>query len=494
MIIEYLKQNGPCVSTELAKHLIENAGISPEAARQRIRRAPKEVIKLQGLNFVKGAKFLYLKKQYGSPKYWTNLYTAIHENGGAHSLALRALNSRACMPISDFKISCGSPLAQKKHITADNVINSFSQAEIITRYIDPRMGECFIDRRALDSDPEMRFLANVRARIDAEGILLNCIKEWLRNLCFASYNKVHIRHPENIPQVGTFAWDLTAPSYITASYDNDQLKPGFIACDVLLKTNVAKNDIQPFINKVCETRNIRNIKNVMFIFVAQGYSQEAFNILRSHRVITATTESIFGLDIANSFSFLVNTLSEAHSGKEIRSEELNRLTAELNKMKGEMGNMRGTLFELIVAEIVRKTSVGSVRLNKKISTDKGDAEIDVWVYNENIRVIAIECKGYKPSSEISDEEVLIWLQTRIQRIRRYIHQNIDESGRIKVVFELWTSGIISEYSLNRINKTREANSAKFDLIIVGPEEISKKLDDINDSSLKNSTSEYFLHA
>lgn len=60
--------------------------------------------------------------------------------------------------------------------------------------------------------------------------------------------------------------------------------------------------------------------------------------------------------------------------------------------------MRGAFFELLVAEIVRKTSLAQIQLNKICTGEDGTAEVDVWELKEGIIARMIECKGIAPGT------------------------------------------------------------------------------------------------
>src|SRR5690606_3764361 len=94
--------------------------------------------------------------------------------------------------------------------------------------------------------------AATRSRLIAENILLDSVREWLRRLAMVSFNTVRTRGAE-LPRVGTFAWDLTAPSYLTSVLTRQKdkgVKPGWVVCDVLLIENAQLKHVEPFLHKV----------------------------------------------------------------------------------------------------------------------------------------------------------------------------------------------------------------------------------------------------
>lgn len=497
MIIDVLEDLGPCLSTKLTSYLVDNHRLSPAAARQRISRAPKnEVRRLSSLPFPHRAAFVYLKSQYGTEEYWENLYGAILSVEGTYSRAVASVLCREVMPVHHFHIACGAPIAQKGHIASKAALKRLTDAGVLAQNTLPGIGPCVMTRQTLESPEFDDIAANVRSRLMAESVLLDSIREWLRNLALASFNSVALRGApeEPLPSVGTFHWDLSAPSYSTALAQRrkGELIPGFIACDVLLIDNISVSAIKPFLYKMQTLQALQNIGRVMFILVGQRFDNDAFNELRAAGVIPATPESLFGKEIAAAFRDLIKTVKDAVKGV-VDSAKLDDLITRLGKLEGALGNMRGSFFELLVAELVRKTFPGEVQLNKICLGEDGKAEVDVWAVKEGISARIIECKGMAPGALVSDEEIGLWLTTRIKRVRHHL-KNILHWDRPKPQFELWTSGALSPVAQDRIEKTRTANSTKFDLIVVGPEEVRKAAKSVNDEALLKTLEHHFIPA
>ncbi len=496
MIEDALEKLGPCLSTELTEYLVNNFHLTNAAARQRVSRAPATVKRLAHLPFQRKSRFLYLQRHYASPWYWESLYRAIYSTNGAYARALGAVDARRILPLEHFKIACGAPIAQKKHISADTVLERLVRADVLVKEQIPGLGDCVMSKKTYDEiglNGEI-IIAETKSRIKVENILLENISEWLRRLSFASYNsiKTRIDSEATAPKAGTFTWDLTAPSYIAGLTDrkSNKVKPGLILCDVLLNKKALIHHVKPFIYKVSSTQSMKRIGRSIFIFVAQKYDSEAFNALRTAGVIPATPYSLFGKDFAAVLHDLIKTLNKANIG-ELNLNQFNDLLNKSNKLEGALGNMRGTLFEFLVAEVVRKRSPAQVQLNKICTTKSGEvAEVDVWELKEGIVARMIECKGMAPDKQVSDEEIDSWLTKRIPRVRECLSNK--DTGPINPTFELWTSGIISDKSLERIYKTKEANAAKFELGIVNQQKLKEIVESVNDKPLKNIFKQHYL--
>ena len=186
---------------------------------------------------------------------------------------------------------------------------------------------------------------------------------------------------------------------------------------------------------------------------------------------------------------LIQTLTEAANGV-VDPEKFDQLFSKLGKLEGAVGNMRGAFFELLVAEVVRKTAPGPVKLNKICRGDDGDAEVDVYHLNEGLAAQMIECKGIAPGTCVDDEEVNQWLTKRIMRVRHHL-QNLGWSGP-RPRFELWTSGALSDQARQRIEKTRLANANKFEIIVIEGDALRIAVKAVNDASLLKTFEQHFL--
>lgn len=496
MIASALTHLGPCLSTKLAEHLVQVNQLSPAAARQRVARSPAGVKKLAHLPFARGVRFMYFEKDYASPLYWHRLYEAILASQSAYARALVAVRVRGAVPITHFDAACGAPIAQKKHISAGTVLARMTSAGVLVRMELPGIGECVMARdfaERIDSMPPA--LSRLRARLITERILLDSLKEWLRRLGVASYNLVKLRDsPAGVPTVGTFAWDLTAPSYLSPLVSRTKAgpkKPGLVACDVLHEGALSIAGAETFLYKVDSLRALKRLGSVLLIFVSERYSKEAFDRLRGEGVLTATPETLFGKDVAEGFRELERVLDLA-ARQSVDPAKFSYLFERLGKVEGAVGNMRGALFELLVAEVARREHPANPRLNKICTGRDGvKAEIDVWVTIENRETYLIECKGHAPGSVIDETEIDRWLDKRIPAARAEIERTMHHPPT-RLIFELWYTGALPNSSLSRINRTQIANKSKFSIVLVDANAIRARVVKLNDPSLLKTFEQHFL--
>src|SRR5260221_1707817 len=104
-----LKAEGPGLSNRVCDQL-QQEGLTPAAARQRVSRINGAVQRLPALTFPRGAKFLFLETQRGTRQYWDALIRDVNAASPAYAAAVAALLSRGgVVPERHFAIVCGSP-------------------------------------------------------------------------------------------------------------------------------------------------------------------------------------------------------------------------------------------------------------------------------------------------------------------------------------------------------------------------------------------------
>lgn len=453
-VYELLKNDGPCLSSDIVIALVKADGISAPTARKRVSRADERIGRVYNL-FPRKTIFLYVKEYFGSDEYWRKLTDALLKTSAAYGKALACLIQRGGItPEPFFQIACGAPLRLKKHISYSILVDQLLRAQLVERQYVPGSGMCI----ALAKGEGMYDAAasRLRARTAAEDIFLSGFENWCKNLGLISYEKAKLRNLDDAlqPQVGTFCWDLTAPSYlsgITRRNTDGTAKPGFLVADILFDSNITEEGALAFITKVDTVKQLKNVGNCICFFIAESFTSQAFNLLKSKGVIPATPETLFGKEIATGLRILIETLTEAGQ-KAIDPETLDSLFAGLIKFEGAIGNLRGTLFEYFVADVLERTrSPIRTRLNEKIKIPEGDvSETDVIVEKRH-ETYFVECKGYAPYSTVPDAEILQWLTKRIPITYKYCLSHHDWK-HTSIHFELWTTGKLSEQSLAAVAK------------------------------------------
>jgi hypothetical protein len=494
LLLKALATTGPCLTSDLARVLTEQHALSPEAARQRVSRRPKSVRSIPRLPFPKNARFVYHQNDYGAPRFWRALEAAMRETSPAYASALQALAERGgIMPQRHFLIACGAPIAQKKQVASEVILARLIEAGLFEVVEVPGIGECVSYARAAEylDDP----VAAMRSRLIVEEIVLNAVKSWARNLGLGSFGRFLTRNDQGeVPQVGTFAWDLSAPSYLgalTSVSGDGTVKPGFVVCDILLGRQISETGLRPFIRKCTMLRELKRVGRCLQIFVGDGYSTPSFQLARGSGIVAATPESLFGEDVALALVELTRTLRGAASAA-VDPEKIDYLFRHLGKIEGAANSLRGALFEFVVADMVRKLWPANVAMNRVFRAGGRDiAEVDVLAVIPNQSVHFIECKGHAPGGVVDDAEVEVWLKRRIPLLRKQALEHPDWR-HLDLHFELWTSGQLSALSVQKISEVQEKFKSLGTIRIRTRSEIEAVSASLNDKGLLKVLQQHFF--
>lgn len=497
-IEDIMQVRGPCLSSELADALVKDHRLTPATARKRISRHDK-LKRLAYLPFPRNARFVYLQRDYGSPWFWEALSQALLDHTLAHGGALAALMARdGLMPLRHFEIACGAPTAQKKHLSPATILERLQRAHLLQMVDVPGVGACV--SLAQQSAPSSMEIAALQARLVTEDILLKAVRMWVKNLGLASFQSVAIRdEASEQPRVGTFRWDLTGPSYLAPMLDwgksDGALKPGFVACDVLLGKEVTALHLRPFIAKCQTLRSLKGVGRCLQIFVADRYDNAAFRLAKEAGIIPATPATLFGEEVAAALGELTLLLSQA-AIMAVDPAKFDELFRRLGKIEGAAINLRGALFGYLVADLVRQTDTCiEIRINQVFADPQNSAaraEVDVLATTHPRGVRFIECKGYRPRGTVPDDMVRTWLEVRVPLLRRVALAHPDWKSR-KLCFEFWTTGNLSPAARELIRDAQEAISpTKYTIVVREGEHVEVLAKQSQDTALWRTLAEHFL--
>jgi hypothetical protein len=451
-----LLEDGPCLSSELARKLAAR-GLSAEVARQRISRAGPSVLRLKGLVFPRNARFVFHEKQEYTEAYWKALARDIKAASPAYGPALAALQVRdGVVPLPQFAIISGSPIRQLGQVSSDTVLERLEAVRIVERIELEGIGPVVALRA--DGYLGQPDLQGLRARLVVEKMLLLALRDWARRLGVASYDRIEIRgEGDRLPTFGTFHWDLCGPSYMVPLVRRQKdapPKPGFLVADALAGGVINEAAIAAFIRKFTLSSYLKKLPPFLPVLVADGFTQEAFNLGRSQGLMMATPKNLFGRDVAIGLATLLETLSRAAAIAVAKPEVIGQLFDKLGSIEGADRNLRGSLFELVVGHVVQARHGGSIDINHLVRLDRFSGEIDVrrvlagdvWIY---------ECKGYQPDHLIDVDEIEVWLTQKIPGL--YLATKAENRfNNSEVHFEFWTSGGFTPAAVARLEQAKAA--------------------------------------
>lgn len=437
-------------SSLVAARLQADFKISAEAARKRISRVKLPVDRFSVQLFPKGEGFLFHQDHHRTELFWTSLHSSLRDTNSVYGFAIDALLARgALVPEADFPVISGAPHAMKNQVSTAQVLESLTSVGILKRITSDQMGDCVaIDPNELGI-PDVNY---AWAQRRAESVLLDAIREWVRNLGIGSYNAVSIRGEKAKRIVGQFSWDLTAPSYLLPLKQANG-RPGFVTADVFVGDNLDEFQIRYFLRKAVSAKASMRLQ-ILPVLVAEGYTRTALQDGRSAGVMMATPTILFGDRVGAALGELFQTLRNAAAVAAVDPARFAMLIDDLSAIEGAAGNLRGILFELIAAHLARMDAV-SVDVGVPARDPKTGklAEIDVLKIQRMASCCCcIECKGKMPGGTVGVDEVDHWL-TRIPTFRAHIVGQ-ERFRETKISFELWTTGNFTLEALARLNEEK----------------------------------------
>ncbi|MBJ8825205.1 hypothetical protein I5402_16960 [Citrobacter freundii] len=473
-------------------------GMTRETARKQISRAVVSgrlncVDKL----FPKRERFIYLQKQYGSERYWSNLTTALLESGSAYGLALSCIRARGgILPLEHFATACGSPVAMKNRLSWMTVLEGLLKNGMVRQFFLPGIGDCI----GLSEKQQRTYdfaVPVIKARLITESVLMKAVGQWVRNTGIISYDTLRTRETmssELKPYVSQCMFDMSAASYLNPLLQLSRagdIRPGFFVCDILLGSKLSLEHLQPFITKCRSVSNVRNSPRCLFMFLADAYSEDAFMALKKAGIIPATPENLFGAELAEALEQLRELIAHVTLGHNDNLQEIDEIMTKLSRIEGVTTQLQGDLFEYIVAEAVRIDNqfidVGCLCRDE----DGKTADCDVMATRGRAEITFIECKGYKPYSVVKHDVIKRWISHQIPVFRK--HASRDYPNAV-VNVELWTTGKFSEETQDLLNKFTENNliNHKYNIRILQPHEVRKRIRATRNTSLIRVFEKHFI--
>lgn len=429
-IVEILKRNGGMLSSDLSDEL-QKHGFSDDASRQKISRAvssnKSSVLRLPNLKFPHQARFYYLKDEGFSDRFYTNLHEALNKTNSAYSHIINLLKIHyGVLNENRFRVYSSAPEISKKHINCATLLDNLIKLKLCeykninnNRYIYI-IGDEYSEKQSIAIEK-------------VELVLIDMLKEWLKNTNIASYNAINKQN-----NCGNYYWDITSPSFLSP-FITEKHQQGFVVADVVYNV-VDTKTLRYFINKLETIKSQKNMHPVLPILLAKGYTKDAFNIGKSKGIIIVKPETLFGKDIAEMFENLLYKLSNIAAAATKDIEEFLKLYDQLAKIQGSAAHLYGDLFEFIIGVVYREfLPITSLEIGKLISISTGDRkEIDVYIKTNDKKIYFVECKGYSQKTLVSMSEAQYWVE-KVPLLRKWGVENINNFDKLEQHYEFLTT-------------------------------------------------------
>lgn len=410
-IIDFIENNGPNLSSEIAKAVSNKTGELSASIRRKISREcakQNSLIARISLNFPHNESFIYLKRKGFDSDFYKNLKNAANKTNSVYAHMLNCFDCKnGVMLYKKALILSGTPYRIKGHTGNDKIIEDLKNVKLC--YEKELNNQIYLySNNANDKE--------ALAQEKVEELIIEMLKDWIVKNSFASSGVISKNNA-----YANCNWDITAPCFLY--FIRNGKKPGFIVVDVIYN-NVDENAIKYFINKLNIAKSLTNVQKAIPILVAKYFTPEALTMAKKQGMIATTPYNLFGHSTASLFEELLNVLINAGNIAATDFPRFMELFDKLNEIKGSTLNLTGDLFEFIVGHCYKTIYGGSLDIGRIIKYDAREKEIDVILRTERNEQYYIECKGYGKSHLIEKADIEDWFEkiTFIKKWYGYYHR------------------------------------------------------------------------
>ena len=472
--IEYiLNDNGPMISSELARKLAKTEGISPNTASQRISREPG-LERLEGF-FKSNQSLVFLPKQQDGGEVLKFLAQQMELHGKKYWFTLNAIryhsgtiSSKFLETYSNYPIK---PLVS--HLTFDEVMRKFVEENILvygyeTYSFSPRL-RC----KGLNA-----FLSQTLETIKLN--VLDNFKELSRNIGWVSYESF-----EQFAEYGNFKFAFKGVSPVRGLKTGKKF--GFVVGDILLGRPTYKKDVEFFIRKIETVQSFKGASRIMPVMLVDSLDKEAFLYLKEKGVIIGFIKELFGEKYAKTLNDLITILTNAAASLAKNPNKYLELIAELRKYNdGLLKNIKGALFEYVAGHYYIFKNA-RIDMGWEIYENNAEHEMDVRATFGD-KIIIAECKGR--ISPTPSEDINKFLRIKIPAFKAWVEKQ--ESNKNKPLeFEYWSSAGYTEDALLRIEEIK-TEYKRTSVLFLGPKEIMERAKEMKNKKLQNELNTFFF--
>jgi hypothetical protein len=453
-IIEFFQERGPISSNHYYDHMADRDS-SRAASRQRLHRALKaenRLCALQNVSLKHNRKIIYLRDQRKKEGFIKKLLAALDEEQSGYATAMEGVRTRGgCLTMSDFHILSGCPIKKRKgQLLSLSVLETLLEQGLLDKKEtdDGAYISFFPARSEVPQKKKIRELFRKQ-----EDLLLGVLASWFRTNGFASFDKVKLRDDDDTAaELGGYAWDLTAPSYLSSlrDFEDGQLKPGFVVADVHARY-LNRTQVAYFLKKCDAIRGNPNNRPFIAVLLAKRFSKDALREGKERGYLFVTIEQFFGSKFAKQLKLVQSLYENPLNLEDLDIQEVKQLLTTFEQYGLNEGHIRGDLFEMIAYCLLSK-KYASVSQGKKWVTPLGKVEVDVVATSDDAEeVLIVECKGYRGRAiEVGDVEekegLSDWIERRIPRMRAYLDtQGINDKSYL---YAFWTTSDFSNEAIN----------------------------------------------
>lgn len=468
-----LRENGPLISSKLAKRLSIKESIPFNTASQKVSRNRK-IKKIKGF-YTSNQSFCYLEEHEYNNDLYDDFIESLYENGRKYWYTINALKMHGGTLNKEF-LECYTNypiIPLKGHLPFNKIMQKFVQERILV------YNDSYYSLAPIFNSNNITFIAHKTI----EQIKINVLETFnslAKNIGLISYNT-----GESFKEYGKFRWAFKGVSTISGLIQNG--KSGFLLADIIIGTPIHEKDILFFIEKLNHIQSYKNALRLIPFLIVDNLDKKALGLLKNKGVIVGFINELFGNKYAEALNELINVLKNAGASLKKDPEKYLDLLAELRKYnQGLANNIRGTLFEFIVGHI-HSVNCQSIEIGREIIENNGKHEIDVLsIYSD--KVVFAECKAKK--SQIDLDTINEWISIKIPAFKIWFNKQ-EVYKKKKLEFEYWsTSGFRYEALEKLENFSQSVN--KFNISYFQANEIRERAISMENKKLKEALDNFFL--
>jgi len=478
-----LIKHGPMLSGKLVEKLADEDGIGLEAARQRLCRAGRPILKIT-LGYKNNQSFVCLEEHFNSDKYWNAMKVSLKKSSKAYYALLNSCLFHSGFAKKSQLAAYGFSPVKKltRHLLYSSIIEELQKNNLISEFDDETLE--INDKLFKQNKNYNRFKA---IEIAKTHIMQN-FHDWVRNLNLGSYNAGKCLSEQ--AELGKFQWGFTSPSYLNGlkGWKGEKVLPGFIVADILIGRKVDGIDTEFFLKKIEILQKQKKTRPFIPFLICENVEESTFKQLKSRGIAIGRVSELFGTSYAEALQFLIETIANATRIVNTNPGKFVELCEKISTLDDKFKNMKGNLFEFLVGYFYSRShtplEIGRIIHEPEMRKSK---EIDVFVKGSNMSIV-VECKAHE--SPLNETEVKKWLTENIPVIRRWILTQDDYKEK-NLVFELWsTSGFASDAL--KLLKDHAKSVRKYDIKYFDGSAIANKFKSTKDKKIYDLLMHYFI--
>lgn len=270
---------------------------------------------------------------------------------------------------------------------------------------DDALEACSLLRRR----PRPRSMASTLLSERLGLALTKTTAEWLWKNGLVSENGTQHRTSERVVvNVAGMPFDLLGHSFLPALRSGR--KSRIVTGDVLVGTCNAAYATS-FLHRFDAVASRSRAPAFAFI-LAQFFPEDAFKILKKHGVLPWTHRQFLNKGTADAIETVLKLAQNFSSAAEMEPQAFEHALEGAREYGEIFGHIKGSMFELLVAHLLKKTGAERVDLGWIVQDDREQFDVDVLALRGTIADI-VECKGQREDRPVAFTEFCRHVERRV---------------------------------------------------------------------------------